>query len=579
MDSLTQGFCASALMGSIPNGGGDSWSSLWPSPTLQVVDIQRYPRVITQPSIISRFYLAVSDSASLIWLIVPPGSEMEELIHTFQIEVGCCITLKAYTVVAAKNGLNVIVPISIRYSDTVLSLLGNPLFDSSLFELSIAALTKKRGFIRMDPLQTTKQSTVLSLREIVEVRGEGLRDYAVILRILWKGKNRCLASGNLVDRFIFNSVGVDKNGDSILMSFIGSSAFYDTLPLGTCIRAVGGTLFSRNNEEKMLQLQFDERFSSVVNDLEMEEIVPKYPFQMFGTKIVQDVVKNGNVGNVVSVEGIVVTVSPGTLVHTKRGQVERSGILLRDSSSPSSSSCVIEITLWEDISRNVKPAVGERWCFCEFVVSGFMRRISLSSRSISSAFKMQKEMRPKGLEMYQEVNEQEEVSEASTHITERDSVQVVLGLEEASETLPVLAKIQRVILPITYSACRVCTRQVSSGDVRCTVCGGTERVERYLVRLELSDGIRVVYAVGFAQIGETLFGMDANTMLIRQQESPTYAHTIVRELVGVPLLFWLLHSADGLLHVVKCKYISMAHCTAIVLGAISQLMSFNEVVT
>ncbi|ORC93826.1 uncharacterized protein TM35_000017030 [Trypanosoma theileri] len=574
MDSLTQGFCASALMGSIPNGGEESWSSLWPSPTLQVVDIQRYPKVITQPSVISRFYVALSDSASLIWLIAPPGSEMEELIHTFQIEVGSCITLKAYTVISAKNGLNVLVPISISYSDTVLSLLGNPVFDPSLFELSSAALTKQRNVLKMETLQTTRDYTTLSLREILEVRGESLRDYAIVVRIIWKGKNRSLASGNLIDRFIFNSVGVDKNGDSILMSFIGSSALYETLSLENCVHAVGGSLFFGDNEKKMLRLQFDERFSSVVNNIEMEDVIPKYPFQMFGTRTVQDVVKHGNVGDVVSVEGFVIKVSPGTLVHTKRGQVERSGIMLCDSSTPSSSSCVIEITLWEDISRSVKPAVGERWCFCEFVVSGFMQRISLSSRSMSIAFKMQKEVGPKRLELCQEVKKQEE-TETCSHSAERDSVQVVLALEEASDTLPVLAKVQRVILPITYSACRGCTRQVSSGDVRCAVCGESERVERYLVRLELSDGIRVVYAVGFAQIGETLFGMDAATMLMRQQESPAFVHTLVRELVGIPLLFWLLHSSDGLLHVVKCKYISMAHSTAIVLGAVTQLMLMN----
>ncbi|KEG15450.1 hypothetical protein DQ04_00071180 [Trypanosoma grayi] len=566
-------------MGSLPSGTGEGWSARWPSPTLQVVDIQRYPKVVVQPSVVSRFYLAVSDSDSLLWLVIPPGSEVEELVHTFQIEVGCCITLIDYTVITAKNGLNVVVPVSISYSGTQLSLIGNPTFDSSLFSLSREALTNRRGSARLGTFRASGKSTTLSLSYIVETEGESLGDFAVHVRMVWKGKQRQLPMGGAVDRFVFDGVGVDSKGDAIWMSFFGSSLLYDVFSVDDCVRATNGTLMSRGDANELLRLQFDERSSGVFCDAEEKEkeeegAIPKCPQRMFGARAVKDVLEQGTIGDITSVEGVVATVFPAAFVDTRRGRVERAGVLLRDSTSPWRT---LDVTLWSEQARDVRPAVGDRWCFCGFGVSEYMRRLTLSSRYASAAFQMQSG--PANQQHQQQKQQQPQQwgdclteQARADSIPLRDTLQATLSLDEASETLPVLAKIQRVKLPLTYTACRGCGRPRSSGVFHCAACGETATEERFVVRLELSDGIRVVSAVGFALVGESLFGVDIPTLLRRRGESPAFERDMTREVVGLPLLFWLLRSPDALLHVVNCRHIGMAQCAATVLAAVEQMM-------
>ncbi|KAF8295813.1 putative Replication factor-A C terminal domain containing protein [Trypanosoma cruzi] len=563
MDALSTGFCASAMKGVLPHGPGESWASLWPSPRVQVVDIQRYPKIVTEPFVVSRFYVAVSDSASLIWLVVPPGSEMEELIDTFQIEVGSCITLNEYSVVAAKNALNVVVPLSITYSGNELSLLGNPTVEETLFCLSTEALTKRRGAVKPNFSRAIESYIKISLIDFVDAKGHELEDYALDLRIIWKGKQRHLTASGSMGRFVFDCIGVDRNGDAVSISCTGQSGLYDIFSLGDCVCVTNACLTSRSEAEDTMRLQLNERSFVVLRGEEAVSNIPTHPCRMFGARSVTNLINYSNVGDIVHVEGVVTSVSSATLVNTRRGRVERSGISLQD---PASSS-LIDVTLWEEFSRSVRPNVGERWCFCGFVVGEFMRRLTLSSRYGSGAFQMkmtpQKSLLP--------VNRTEKIPFMS--LENKDSLQVVLDLEEASETLPVLAKIQRVRVPLTCVACRGCGKQIRSKASSCAACGGSTLEERFFVRLELSDGICAVSAVGFAQIGETLFGMDLPTLMKQREESPGFEGNIARDVVGLPLLFWLLRSPDdSLLHVVKCQHIDMARCAATLLGALAQMM-------
>ncbi|RNF09396.1 hypothetical protein TraAM80_02193 [Trypanosoma rangeli] len=566
MDALSRGFCACAMVGGLPHGEGGSWALRWSSPRVQVVDIQRYPKFVADSFAVSRFYLAASDSASLIWLVIPPGSEMEELVDTFQIEVGCCVTLNEYSVVAAKNGLNVVVPLSISYSGTELSLLGNPTFDATLFHLSSEALTKRRGNVKPCTSRAVEEYPKLSLIDLVEAKGHELGDYTLTLRVIWKGKRRQLPAIGLATRFIFDCIGVDSNGDAMCISCTGHAALNDMFSVGDCVCVTNACLTNCGEAKDALRLQFSERSFGVLCGAEAGDTIPAHPSRMFGARSVTHATQHSNIGDIATVEGVVVAVSPTTLVNTKRGRVERSAITLQDTVS-SVSSCLIEVTLWDEFSRSVTPAVGERWCLCGFVVGEFMRRLTLSSRSGSGAIKME----PKSQAPLFSVDRTETMMPLNRD--ENDALQVVLDLHEASETLPVLAKIQRVRLPLTYMACRGCSRQMHGNVLSCAACGGCTIEERFFVRLELSDGLCAVSAVGFAQIGEALFGVDLPTLLRRRQVSSVYESTIAREVVGLPLLFWLLRSPDdSLLHVVRCQHIGMARCAATLLGAVVHMM-------
>ncbi|RNF26551.1 uncharacterized protein Tco025E_01154 [Trypanosoma conorhini] len=568
MDALSEGFCACALAGGLPRGAGGSWVSRWPSPRVQVVDIQRYPKLVTDPFEVPRFYVAASDSASLIWLVIPPGSEMEELIDTFQIEVGCCIMLSEYSVVTARNGLNVVVPLSISYSATELSLLGNPVFDAALFNLSTESLTKRRGAVKPCRSRAAEEYPRLSLIDLVEARGHGLGDYALPLRMVWKGRQRQLPASGSATRFIFDCIGVDNNGDAIYISCAGPSALHDMFSVGDCVCATNGCLTNRGGAEDALRLQLSERSFGVLCAAEAGDAIPTHPSRMFGAMSVTQVTQRSGIGDVATVEGVVAAVSPTTLVNTKRGQVERTAISLQDATAPPTSSCLIEVTLWDEFSRSVTPAVGERWCLCGFLVGEFMRRLTLSSRYGSAAIRMA----PTSQAPVLPVDRTETTKPVNRD--ESDALQVVLGLEEASESLPVLAKIQRVRTPLTYVACRGCGRQMRGNASSCAACGGCTMEERFFVRLELSDGLCAVSAVGFAQVGETLFGVDLPTLMRRRRASPVYEDAIAREVVGLPLLFWLLRSSDdSLLHVVRCQHIDMARCAATLLGAVTQMMA------
>ncbi|CBH10327.1 hypothetical protein, conserved [Trypanosoma brucei gambiense DAL972] len=579
MFQLTTGFCESALTAPLSGDSrGETFTLRWPNPSLQVIDIQRFPERVVQSSTQSLFYLALSDTLSLIWLVIPPSTGMEELVSTFQIEIGYCVKLREYTLVAARNGRNVVVPLSITHSNTVYPLLGNPVFNSSLFRLSANALVY-RYTNTCSSSSATWQSTPLgdygarTIRQVVTAEGKGFNDCVVYLRVVWKNKIRQVASSGILGRFAVDCVGVDADGDAVSVSFFGSSVISDMFDVGDCIRCRNPAFVDKGESGYSEKLNVFDWSSTPGCCAGAEHLIPKHPRYVFFSCSVQYLVECCEVGDIVSVYGEVAAFSPTTLVNTRYGHVGRSVVELRDLNSLQHS---IEVTLWGDMGAIVVPVVGEQWCFSNFLVRIFGGRITASSRCVSSAFVMS----PKGRvdvasnerpeEQPPHTSKQEEVA-GGTH--DADIVQLVFDLDEISESLPVLAKVKGVKHPLTYTACSACGRKVGNETSVCSSCPEASVEERFLVQLELSDGIRSARAFGLESVGKELFGFDTSTLLRYRKDSPNFERLITHELIGLPALFWLEQSLGGVTQVKRCQRVDMARCAAVVLGAVEQIMS------
>lgn len=234
------------------------YKEAWPHPCVQVVDLQRYPQEVeeTTPAP-SLFYVAVSDAESLLWLLVPPGTEMEELVASYQIDVGCCVTLRDYAVVTAANGYNVLVLLRVDYSPNPLSLIGHPRYDANLFQLSPRALTLSHrdsgnSAKRVEDAAAaaaegkTPYGEEIVLRDLVERPECAMKAWWVTLRILWKSdrpyhgdgesdsvrvRNEGRGGGGALSplhgsststrslRCMQRYVGVDANGNAMLCVF------------------------------------------------------------------------------------------------------------------------------------------------------------------------------------------------------------------------------------------------------------------------------------------------------------------------------------------------------------------------
>ncbi|KAG8349113.1 hypothetical protein ERJ75_000713800 [Trypanosoma vivax] len=575
MDALAVGFCEGAISYSKPEAGsGEDFFLLWPSPTLQVVDIQRYPLTVTDASVTSRFYLAMSDSASLIWLVIPPGTDIEKLVSEFQIETGHCITLREYDLLKARNGFNVVVPITINYSVAASLLIGNPVYDTSLFSLSSRALVRHPdATIRVLAFKPTETDgcPMLGIRHIFSIKGRTPEDSVVCLRMIWKGKLRKFSTGHSADRFVFGCVALDSEGDAILTECFGSAPFYDMFDAGECVQVTNVSLAHHDKPGHGVRLQISEQISTVKRSAEYQnDNFPLHPCFMFGSKAVGDAAGYVEVGDIVSVEGIVAAVFPSALVVTRRGRVEQSKLLLQDYTSPSAT---LEVVLWGDMSQDVRAAVGERWCFVNFVVRMFMQTLTISSMVSSAAFKMNTDTRPPHGQRFESVPlNYTPPPPAASNETETEFLHVVFDLEEAAESLPVLAKVQRVELPVMYSACVECSGEVLDAARGCQVHGSASVEDRFVVRVELSDGLCALTAVGFSSVGEALFGMDAALFLQCRRESPNFERDVATNMVGLPFIFWLGRLPGGAVHIIKCQHLSMAHSAAAMLGAVEQVM-------
>lgn len=176
---------------------------------LQVVDVQRYPRD-PKPTEMSRFYVAASDSESLIWLVILPQTQIEDSVSHFQLDIGCVITVVDFILMAAVNGRTLVVPLHLSFTPNAVALIGSPVYDTKLFSLSPKAL-----------LNCTPQSEDLTTRMLASMKSvslEQIKDQLECTLSLWKIVLKFIQIGELRSRgsgsreMSIRCVGMDQVG-------------------------------------------------------------------------------------------------------------------------------------------------------------------------------------------------------------------------------------------------------------------------------------------------------------------------------------------------------------------------------
>ena len=237
-------------------------------------------------------YVCLSDSASLVWAVAPPGTGIAALLQSQQIESGSVITLNDYSVIESKgNGRNVVVLLQVLADTQKISLIGKPDFDKDLFPLSPNALRA--------PVPGTPGSGARSRASSVASHGaggRGLHDaaqpplahlwanphdwietpWAVTGRVLWKSKLRRVVRSGLAggsgggggddagadpsqaggtlgtqgsatggggqEKFVFDAKLVDAAGDGAPLVFWGPRRLYDQFDVGDVVMLGRGTI-------------------------------------------------------------------------------------------------------------------------------------------------------------------------------------------------------------------------------------------------------------------------------------------------------------------------------------------------
>lgn len=204
----------------------------WDSPTLQVIDIQLFKD--RSPSDASpRFYLALSDTKSLLWGIAPPSSALEAMIKDSILEIGSLVCVDDYAIVMARNKRKVLVLASVSVSNAApLSLIGHPLIDDTIFHLSSNSLVEKKRQLDLqaqllaqgrgskgrrstgsagdhqqqppqqrNPVSARKRTGLATLWNDHEVLGnfENSHLWYVYVRVVWKSKLRKIVGGGDAD--------------------------------------------------------------------------------------------------------------------------------------------------------------------------------------------------------------------------------------------------------------------------------------------------------------------------------------------------------------------------------------------
>lgn len=590
MESLSRGFCAHTVAGSFTEAALEGWKSQWPRPTLQIVDLLRYPCVST-PQSPSRFYAAVSDSASLLWLVVPPGTEAEDSIVRFQLDIGCCITLEDYSIVTATNGLNVVVLLRATYSSNPLSLLGRPTFDPTRFPLSHRALTRQQFLMhRPDAGGQQPQGREIVLCDLLENPQCAVSSWWIALRILWRGEayavQRLRREGQRATAWVTRFIGVDVNGYAILCSLWTGSMEADTVGLADCVfLGPGSVVWGAGEEGVPLQLQFSAR--SVIRSVPQtqREALPLFLSTTVGAlntgrTTVRDIIAHSSVEQVVTLTGNVRQVDSGVYVNTKRGRVLRLVITVEDEEV---SNICVDVTLWGNVAEGAVPMEGERWLFTNCVVRHFMQRKTVSSRSSTITMKvgpaplatvaLRRGLPPSAPDA---APPEESASEdASRESAETLRVHFVLCFRGASPTLPALARVQEVQLPLIHGACLRCKQtQWGRAEVSgvCGWCGSTSWWESLRLRIELSDSTEVVSATVHSAVAESLLEMSEAEFLLSTQ--PAALENAARNrLVGSPVLVWLLrHTMECEFTIVNAKHVNQKVCAPTLFSMIDDLL-------
>ncbi|KAI5686648.1 hypothetical protein MNV84_03292 [Leishmania braziliensis] len=596
MEALSTGFCAAALVQSLAPNEVEAWQQQWPQPTLQVVDIQRYPPVPAASCGPSRFYVAVSDSESVAWVVVPPCTTLEDSVAAFEIEVGCCVTLLSHALVTAPNGLNVIVALQVKYSNNTFRLLGQPTCAKALFPLSAQSLLHRQDTDakahRAVVTAPQRPSHSIAIRDFMEAPQRALGNWCVTARVVWKGRayplnshvsrfngssdTRCGVAGGS-PRFVFRCLLVDEHSDAMVAVFFGGEALGERVRLHGCYRLAQGMVKWGSGENGApIELQFVEK--SIEEELTADDIRRMFPFHasVLVGEVAQQlrsvlvVIETAQVGGYVSVVGTVVAVQSSTQITTKRGRVWRSVVTLANSTDDSaamrgSSGPFVEVTLWGEVAETVEPALGERWVFHPCVVQLFQHRKTLSSLTSTMAVKLVPREsggkhaalatappRWEGEEGGADAAPTTGSADEAVHNPQvpQKYMQLVLDLEEASPTLPVLTRVQEVVPPLLDWFCTKCNqtqqRVVTAGNTAtgfptaCAHCRATQLCPTLHLCVWLSDGLCAGLAAFHGCAAESLLEASPAEVARCVEREVSLAAEMCDRLVGLPVLVWLL---------------------------------------
>jgi hypothetical protein len=555
---LSSGFCA--FVASFASTGGDgctgpmSAGHVWQRPVLQLVDIQAFP--CHRPAVASVLYAALSDGASLVWCLAPPGSTLEGHMRSLALEVGCCLALEDYAIVQAENGRNVAVALAATVSQTPVSLIGQPVYDPVLYQLSPqAAVHQQRGSARH---QDEVQAPPVDISAIVAMGASvGFARYTIVGRVLWKSKLRRLMNadgGGGAGRYVFDIKLTDRHGDAVKVVFWGSKKSFDTVSVADCIKLADCTAQWGDDVgegSELVALQAGDK--SALDILAEDPLLPYAAAKCIGACAapfldVRRVCEEAAPGDVVCCQGIVSAAGPVLATSTKRGQVDRVQVTIRDRSSPHA----VELTLWDQHARETPFQLGKLYFFRDVAVRMFGAKKVLSTRGSSEVFEP-----PPALVMADGAA----VPEISlTYATvSQASVPFTVDLNQCSETVPLVASIQAIKLPIFYTACSDCGRQANANEL-CPNCGSGDHELRFLVRMVLSDGLQCLHATGFTFVGEALFGETTAAFLEHLAARPRYDEAAVDALSGLPVLVKLVRNLDGDAHIVELAHLDLAVC-------------------
>lgn len=602
--------------------------SLWQRPVLQLLDIQNFVSGNEPP----RFYLALSDGRHCVWGIVPPGSALESEIHSSEVECGCLLTIADYVVVAAKCGKCVMIILDASSSSTHFSLIGEPVVNAKWMPLSSKSLIQQRSDVMAvatanaggrASTRNHRQFTARLLHEFMPENGVVMLDpmdrWSISGRVLWKSKLRkadkmsgaSMGAGlrTAADdddgglRYVFDCVLVDQRGDAMKLVFWGCKKYFDAVEHGKCIRVSDGTVKRSSNNEP-LYLSFQER--SLVEPLGDDEdadddggesgSMPEKPKRLIGSCAepflsVSDVLHSRGIGDVVTVQGIVVAVQPCVQIRTVRGNVDKMTVVLRDAqpyrsgggqhAGPQSS---IELTLWDETARTCRASPGQLWCLRDVTVRFFGSVKQLSTRASSEMFELPLAFLETGdpAAVFAVSGSARKSGPATSGKQTTSAVQssnmdacmegspFFFGFchSDVSETSFVLCRISHIKLPLFYVACKSCGVQMKG--VACLSCSSSATELRFLLRMDISDGVeRMAGVVGFTSVAETLFGETTASFLSKVAANPSFGSASIADLIGLPVLMKIAKSGTGIRHILDLKHVDLSKAANAIACAIA----------
>jgi hypothetical protein len=621
--------------------------SLWQRPVLQLLDIQLFSGEHSNET--PRFYLALSDSRHCVWGIVPPESTLEASIQSSDLECGCLMTIIDYVVVAAKCGKCVMLILDASHSSTPFSLIGEPAINRKWMQLSSKSLVQQRSEAQAAAAAAVagRASARLShktfvnryMRDFLPENGVVMLDpmerWSVCGRVLWKSKLRRMERNSNFGghqpqyarqpadsvaqdtdddgafRYVFDCVLVDGRGDAMKLVFWGCRRHFESVVQGKCVRVCDGQV-KRGDSHEPICLNFQERSiveslgenedGDITNDhggppLDAATSMPTRPTRLIGACAepflsVGEVVRNRGVGDVVTVQGLVVATQPCVQIRTIRGNVDKMTITFREivqrgnqAPAPSNGAlATIEVTLWDEAARTCRAAPGEMWCVRDATVRFFGSTKQLSTRASSELFELpaafldswdpatvfavpSRVNNRKAKTVSKETRHDDDVNRSGPQL-EGDPFVFDICHANNAETSFLLCRICHIKLPLFYVACKSCGGQMKG--MACLACSSSTTELRFLLRMDIADGVdQLAGVVGFTSVAETLFGETTASFLNKIAADPAFGQQCIAELIGLPVLVKIAKSGTGVRHILELKHVDLAKAAIAVANAIA----------